>query len=82
LDRANRGLRGISRRAFLEAGAASGIALTLTRLAAAAAVEVCDLEGQGAPHMALQAATLLVKGDSVRDIPEAVLALLEVAGAA
>ena len=30
-----RGLPGISRRAFLEAGAASGIALTLTRLAAA-----------------------------------------------
>jgi hypothetical protein len=35
LDRANRGLHGISRRAFLQAGAASGIALTLTRLAAA-----------------------------------------------
>ena len=30
-----RGLHGISRRAFLEAGVASGIALTLTRLAAA-----------------------------------------------
>jgi CO/xanthine dehydrogenase Mo-binding subunit len=35
LDRANRGLRGISRRTFLQAGAASGIVLTLTRLAAA-----------------------------------------------
>jgi CO/xanthine dehydrogenase Mo-binding subunit len=35
LDRANRRLRGISRRAFLHAGAASGIALNLTRLAAA-----------------------------------------------
>ena len=35
LDRANRGLHDISRRAFLQAGAASGIALTLTRLAVA-----------------------------------------------
>ena len=35
LDRANRQLPGISRRTLLQAGAASGIALTLTRLAAA-----------------------------------------------
>ena len=35
LDRADRGLRGISRRAFLQASAASGITLTFTRLAAA-----------------------------------------------
>ena len=35
MDRATRGLHAISRRAFLEAGAASGIALTLTRVAAA-----------------------------------------------
>jgi hypothetical protein len=48
----------------------------------AAAEEVCDLEGQGAAHLALQAATLLVKGDGVRDVPAALLALLEVAGAA
>jgi CO/xanthine dehydrogenase Mo-binding subunit len=39
LDRANRGLHGLSRRAFLQAGAASGIALTLTRLAAAEELE-------------------------------------------
>ena len=35
LDPAGRGLRGISRRVFLQVGAASGVALTLTRLAAA-----------------------------------------------
>jgi CO/xanthine dehydrogenase Mo-binding subunit len=35
LDRADRELHGISRRSFLQAGAASGIALNLTRLAAA-----------------------------------------------
>jgi hypothetical protein len=48
----------------------------------ASAENVCDLEGQGAAHVALQAATLLVKGDGVRDVPAALLALLEVAGAA
>ena len=48
----------------------------------AAADEICDLEGQGASHVALWAATLLVKGDGLRDIPAALLALLEVAGAA
>jgi len=48
----------------------------------AATEEVCDLEGQGAARVALKAATLLVKGDGVRDVPEALLALLEVAGAA
>jgi hypothetical protein len=44
--------------------------------------EVCELEGQGAAHVALQAAMLLMKGDGVRDVPEALLAILEVAGAA
>ncbi len=48
----------------------------------AAAEDVCDIEGSGAAHIALQAATLLVKGDGVRDVPVALLALLEVAGAA
>lgn len=47
----------------------------------AAADEVCDLEAR-ASHVALQPATLVVKGDGVRDIPAALLALLEVAGAA
>jgi hypothetical protein len=48
----------------------------------AAVEEVCDLEGSGAARLALQAATLLVKGDGVRDVPTALLALMEVAGAA
>jgi hypothetical protein len=48
----------------------------------ASAEEVCDLEGQGAAHLALQAATLPVKGDGVTDVPVALLALLEVAGTA
>jgi hypothetical protein len=44
----------------------------------AAAEAVCDLEGHGAAHVALQAATLLVRGDDgARDVPEALLALLE-----
>jgi hypothetical protein len=46
------------------------------------AEEICDLEGHGAAHLALQAATLLVTGDGVRDVPAVLLALLEVAGTA
>jgi hypothetical protein len=49
----------------------------------AAAEEVCDLEGSDAAHTALQAAAmLLVKGDGMRAVPTALLALLEVASAA
>ncbi len=48
----------------------------------AAAAEVCDLESSGEARAALQAATLLVKGDGARDVPTALLGLLEVAGAA
>lgn len=48
----------------------------------ATAAEVCDLEGSGEARVALQAATLLVKGDGARDAPTALLALLEVARAA
>jgi hypothetical protein len=48
----------------------------------AAAEDVCDIEGSGAAHAALQAATLPVKGDGVRDVPAALLTLLEVAGTA
>lgn len=48
----------------------------------AAAAEVCDLEGSGAGHAALQAATRLVRADGVRDVPTALLALLKFAGAA
>lgn len=48
----------------------------------AAAEEVCDLEGHGAAYLALQAAKLLVAGDGVRDVPAALLALLEVVAAA
>ena len=54
MDRANRGLHGVSRRRFLQAGSASGIALALTRLSAAeepgfAARETLPGQGQRNP---------------------------------
>jgi hypothetical protein len=48
----------------------------------ASAEEIYDLEGHDAAHLALQAAMLLVAGDGVRDVPAALLVLLEAAGAA
>jgi hypothetical protein len=73
LDRANRGLRGISRRAFLEAGAASGIALTLTRLAAAEEPGFAARETLPGPQQWNPAATAAGRIDGVAKVTGAKL---------
>jgi hypothetical protein len=45
----------------------------------ALATEACSLGGSSPAHVALQAAALLVSGAGVRDVPPALLSLLEVA---
>ena len=73
MDRANRQLPGISRRTLLQAGAAGGIGLTLTRLAAAEEPSFLARETLPGPQQWNPSATAAGRIDSVAKVTGAKL---------